>query len=115
MPLLVHSSHQNTQQRSIYLRDTPLELPQPTSLSAATIDLNSAGTIAQIRSSAIATPAKLNDTAELSRPTPLTPGHNVIAVNSSAPTTYLLVWITTLGNSGGKSRSDISEVTVQPR
>jgi hypothetical protein len=91
-----------------------LQLPEPTSLKAVTIDLDSTGTVAQIRSSANATPAKLSDTAELSPPTPLRPGHNVIRVNTSAaPTTFALVWISTLGTTGGKSHSDISEVTLQ--
>ena len=91
-----------------------LQLPGPTKLSAATIDLDSTGTIAQIRSSADGTPAKVSDTAELSPPTPLRPGHNVIPVNTSAaPTTFVLVWISTLGTTGGKSHSDISEVTLQ--
>ncbi len=91
-----------------------LQLPGPTSLHAVTIDLDSTGTVAQIRSSANATPAKLSDTAELSPPTPLRPGHNVIPINgSAAPTTFVLVWINTLGTTGGKSHSDISEVTVQ--
>ncbi|MDT5260435.1 MAG: hypothetical protein QOD10_5515 [Mycobacterium sp.] len=91
-----------------------LQLPQPTSLSAVSIDLDSTGTVAQIRSSANATPAKLGDTAELSPPTPLRPGHNVIPVNTSAaPTTFVLVWISTLGSAGGKSHSDIFEVTIQ--
>jgi hypothetical protein len=91
-----------------------LQLPEPTSLKAVTIDLDSTGTVAQIRSSANATPAKLSDTAELSPPTPLRPGHNVIRVNTSAaPTTFALVWISTLGTTGGNSHSDISEVTLQ--
>jgi hypothetical protein len=91
-----------------------LQLPQPTSLTAVAVDLDSTGTVAQIRSSPNATPAKLSDTAELSPPTPLRPGHNVIPVNSSAaPTTFVLVWISTLGTTGGKSHSDISEVTIQ--
>ncbi len=96
-----------------------LQLPEPTSLSGVTIDLDSTGTVAQIRSSPSATPAKLTDTAELSPPTPLRPGNNIIRVNSSIPTTFVLVWISTLGTTGGKSHSDISEVTlyraVQPR
>jgi hypothetical protein len=91
-----------------------LQLPEPTSLSAVTIDLDSTGTVAQILSSANTTPAKRSDTAELSPPTPLRPGHNVIPVNASAaPTTFVLVWISTLGTTGGKSHSDISEVTLQ--
>jgi len=52
-----------------------VQLAGPTSLSAVTIDLNSTGTVAQIRSSPSATPAKLGDTAELSPPTPVKPGH----------------------------------------
>jgi hypothetical protein len=90
-----------------------LQLPAPTSLSNVTVDLDSAGTVAQIRSSASATPAKLSDTAEISSPTPLLPGHNVIAVNNSAPTTFVLLWISTLGTTSGTSHSDISEVTLQ--
>jgi hypothetical protein len=92
-----------------------LQLPAPTSLAAVTIDLSSTGTVAQIRSSANPTPAKLSDTAELSPPTPLKPGHNVINVKASAPTTFVLVWISVLGTTGGKSHSDISEVTLQRR
>jgi putative peptidoglycan lipid II flippase len=90
-----------------------LQLPGPTSLSAVTIDLDSTGTVAQIRSAVSGTPAKLSDTAELSPLTPLRPGHNTIPVNASAPTTFVLLWITTLGITGGKSHSDISEVTLQ--
>jgi putative peptidoglycan lipid II flippase len=91
-----------------------LQLPEPTKLSAVTIDLDSTGTVVQIRSSPNATPAKPSDTAELSPPTPLRPGHNVIPVKTSAaPATFVLVWISTLGTTGGKSHSDISEVTIQ--
>lgn len=90
-----------------------LQLPGPASLSAVTIDLTSTGTVVQIRSSAGATPAKLTDTAELGAPTPLNPGHNVIPLKTSAPTTFVLVWISTLGSAEGKSHSDISEVTLQ--
>ena len=59
------------------------------------------------------TPAKLIDTTELSPPAALRPGHNVVPVTSSTPTTFVLVWISTLGSTGGKSRSDISELTLQ--
>ena len=41
------------------------------------------------------------------------PGYNSIPVKASAPTSYLLVWISTLGTTNGESRSDIAEVTVQ--
>lgn len=90
-----------------------LQLPEPTSLSAVTVDLDSTGTVAQIRSSAGAAPAKLSDTAELSPRTGLRPGHNVIAVNKPAPVTVVVLWISTLGKTGGKSHSDISELTLQ--
>jgi putative peptidoglycan lipid II flippase len=90
-----------------------LQLSEPTSLSAVTIDLDSIGTIAQIRSASSATPAKLSDTAELGPPTPLQTGHNVVPVNASAPTIFALIWISTLGTAGGTSHSDISEVTLQ--
>ena len=41
------------------------------------------------------------------------PGHNSIPVNASAPTSHLLVWISTLGTTNGESRSGLSEITVQ--
>ncbi|OBK15403.1 protein kinase family protein [Mycobacterium asiaticum] len=90
-----------------------LQLPEPTTLSAVTVDLDSTGSVLQIRSSPNATPGKLGDTAELSPPTAAHPGHNVIPVNVSAPTTFVLVWISTLGNTGGRSHSDISEIALQ--
>ena len=43
----------------------------------------------------------------------LKPGHNVIPVKAGAPTSNLLVWISTLGTTDGKSRADIFEITVQ--
>lgn len=90
-----------------------LQLAEPTSLSAVTVDLNSSGTVVQIRASASATPAKLSDTTELSPPAALQPGHHVIPVTTSTPTTFVLFWISTLGTTGGKSHSDISELTLQ--
>lgn len=90
-----------------------LQLPEATPLSAVTVDLNSTGTVVQIRSSSTATPAKLGDTAELTPPTALQPGHNVIPVKAPTPTTFVLVWISTLGNTGGRSHSDISEIALQ--
>ncbi|OBK17241.1 protein kinase family protein [Mycobacterium asiaticum] len=90
-----------------------VQLPEPATLSAVTIDLNSTGSVVQIRSSPTATPGKLGDTAELSPPTAVHPGHNVIPVTASAPTTFALIWISTLGTAGGRSHSDIAEVTLQ--
>lgn len=90
-----------------------LQLAEPTSLSAVAVDLNSSGTVVQIRASASATPARLSDTTELSAPAALPPGHRVIPITSSTPTTFVLFWISTLGTTGGKSHSDISELTLQ--
>ena len=63
-----------------------LQLSEPTVLSAVTIDLNSTGTVAQIRTSTGPTPAKLADTFGLTPPSPLQPGHNVIPVKASTST-----------------------------
>jgi putative peptidoglycan lipid II flippase len=90
-----------------------LRLPQPTVVGAVNIDLGSTGTKVQIRSSTTATPAKLDNTTALTQPVSMHPGHNTIPVKASAPTSYLLVWISTLGTTNGQSRTDISEVTVQ--
>jgi putative peptidoglycan lipid II flippase len=90
-----------------------LQLPKPTVVGAVNLDLASTGTKIQIRSSATATPAKLDDTTALTQPVAMQPGHNRIPVKASAPTSYLLVWISTLGTTNGESRTDISEVTVQ--
>jgi putative peptidoglycan lipid II flippase len=90
-----------------------LQLPKPTVVGAVTVDLASTGTKIQIRSSATSTPAKLGDTTALTQPVSMQPGHNSIPVKASAPTSYLLVWISTLGTTNGESRSDIAEVTVQ--
>jgi hypothetical protein len=90
-----------------------LQLPQPAALSAVTVDLDSAGTVVQVRSSPSATPARLADTTELTPPTPTQPGHNTIPVNNPKAAPNVLIWISTLGTTGGKSRSDISEITLQ--
>ena len=90
-----------------------LQLPKPTVVGAVNLDLASTGTKIQIRSSATATPGKLNDTTALTQPAAMKPGHNSIPVKASAPTSYLLVWIPTLGTTNGDSRSGLSEITVQ--
>ncbi len=92
-----------------------LQLPQPTVVGAVNVDLASSGTKIQIRSSATATPGKLDDTKVLSQPTPMHPGHNTIPVNAASPTQYVLVWISTLGTENGVSRASLSEVTVQAK
>jgi putative peptidoglycan lipid II flippase len=92
-----------------------LQLPQPTAVGTVTVDLASTGTKVQIRSSATATPGKLEDTTALTQPMSMHPGHNSIPVKASSPTTYLLVWISTLGTTNGESRSGFSEITVQAK
>jgi putative peptidoglycan lipid II flippase len=90
-----------------------LQLPKPTVVGAVTVNLASTGTKIQIRSSATSTPAKLDDTTALTYPVSMQPGHNSIPVKASLPTSYLLVWISTLGTTNGESRSGIADVTVQ--
>ncbi len=90
-----------------------LQLPQPTVVSAVTVDLDSTGTVVQVRAAANNTPRTLADTTELSSPTPMQPGRNRIPVNTSAPVPDVVVWISTLGSSDGKSRAAISEIELQ--
>jgi putative peptidoglycan lipid II flippase len=90
-----------------------LQLPNPTVVGAVTIDTPSTGTKVEIRSASTPSPATLEDTQVLTPATALKPGHNVIKVSTSTPTSNLLVWISTLGTTDGKSRAEISEITVQ--
>ena len=79
----------------------------------STVDVSSTGTKIQIRVVGDV------DTGKAGRhhcadPTDVDhPGHNSIPVNEPAPTSNLLVWISTLGSTDGKSRAAISEITVQ--
>ena len=75
-----------------------LQLPQPTTVGSVNVGVTSTGTQIQIRSSTTATPATLEDTTALTQPTSVQPGHNTITVNAAAPTSYVLVWISTLGS-----------------
>ncbi|MGD1172581.1 murein biosynthesis integral membrane protein MurJ [Mycobacterium seoulense] len=90
-----------------------LQLPNPTVVGQVSIDTPSSGTKVEIRSSATASPASLNDTTVLAQAFTLKPGHNVIPVRSGSPTSNLLVWISTLGTTNGKSQAGFSEITVQ--
>ncbi len=90
-----------------------LQLPSPTVVGAVSIDISSTGTQVELRSSSTPTPSKLEDTKVLMPPATLKPGHNTIAVKAAAPTSNLLVWITTLGTTDDKSRAAISEIKVQ--
>jgi putative peptidoglycan lipid II flippase len=90
-----------------------LQLPTPTVVGAVNIDVASTGTKVEIRSASTPTPPTLDDTKVLTPATELKPGHNVIKVDSSAATSNLLVWISTLGTLDGKSCAQISEITIQ--
>ncbi|MEK0974694.1 murein biosynthesis protein MurJ, partial [Mycobacterium ulcerans] len=90
-----------------------LQLPQPTVVGSVTLDVPSTGTNVEIRSSPTPNPSKLDDTTVLTSATALKPGSNTIAVNASSPTSNLLVWISTLGTTDGKSRSAISQLTIR--
>jgi putative peptidoglycan lipid II flippase len=92
-----------------------LQLPQPTVVGAVNVDVPSTGTKIQIRSSATAKPGRLDDTTALTQPATVQPGHNTIQVNASSPTSYVLVWISTMGSTNGQSRTGLSEVTVQAK
>ena len=90
-----------------------LQLPKPTVVGAVTIDIAGTGTKVEIRSASTASPSRLEDTTVLTSATALKPGRNVIPVKASSPTSNLLVWISTLGTTNGKSEASISEITVQ--
>ncbi|OBF23100.1 lipid II flippase MurJ [Mycobacterium sp. ACS4331] len=89
-----------------------LTLPEPITLGSVTVDVTSTGTAVQIRSSSTSSPSSLEDTTALTEPTTLQRGKNTIEVNASEPTSNVLVWISTLGTVDGKSRTDISEITL---
>jgi putative peptidoglycan lipid II flippase len=90
-----------------------LQLPQPTTVGSVSLTVPSTGTRVQIRSASTANPANLDDTTVLTPATALQPGANTIQVNAKAPTTYLLVWISTMGTTDGKNRTEISGLTVK--
>ena len=92
-----------------------LQLPEPATIGSVTINLNSTGTSVQIRSADTATPSSLEDTTALTDPTPLKPGSNTIEVPDAQPTSNVLVWVSTLGQVSGESRSDIAEITLNAR
>ena len=90
-----------------------LQLPRPTAIASVTLDVSSTGTAVQIRGSDSANPAALEDTTALTDPTTLKTGSNTIEIANPEATPYVLVWISTLGTVDGKSRSDISEITLR--
>ncbi|WP_144206769.1 murein biosynthesis integral membrane protein MurJ [Mycobacterium tilburgii] len=90
-----------------------LQLPSPTAVGSVSIDTPSTGTRVEIRSSSSPSPVRLEDTSLLVPAIALKPGHNTIPVRSGAKTSTVLVWITTLGNTDGKNRSELSNITIQ--
>jgi putative peptidoglycan lipid II flippase len=90
-----------------------LQLPSPTVVGQVGIDTPSTGTKVEIRSASTPTPSKLEDTTVLAPAFALKPGHNVIPVRAGSPTSNLLVWISTLGTTNGKSQAGLSEIKVQ--
>jgi putative peptidoglycan lipid II flippase len=90
-----------------------LQLPEATKLSAVNVNLSSTGTKIQIRSAATDSPGSLADTVKLTEPISVQPGTNRIPVTMSSPTSYVLVWIATLGTTDGESRSDIFEIGLE--
>jgi putative peptidoglycan lipid II flippase len=90
-----------------------LQLPHPTPLSAVTVDLNSTGTIVEIRAARSGAPKAVAETTELAPPTPMQPGRNRITITQPDPVSTVLVWISKLGTADGENRSAISEIEVQ--
>jgi putative peptidoglycan lipid II flippase len=89
-----------------------LQLAQPVTLGSVDVGVTSTGTQIQIRSSTSANPTSLDDTVALTQPTSVQAGNNTIKVNATSPTSNVLVWISTLGSVDGKSRTDITEITL---
>ncbi|CAJ1506549.1 murein biosynthesis integral membrane protein MurJ [[Mycobacterium] kokjensenii] len=89
-----------------------LQLPKPTVIGTVSINVSSTGTRVELRSASTPKPTRLEDTTLLAPAKALQPGPNKITADSSAPTSNLLVWISTMGNTGGESRTQISEITI---
>lgn len=89
-----------------------LQLAQPTKLESVDIGITSTGTKIQIRSATDPDPGSLEDTVALTEPTAVRPGTNTIKVDSDTATSHVLVWISTLGTVDGKSRTDITDITL---
>jgi putative peptidoglycan lipid II flippase len=90
-----------------------VRLARPAAVNAVMVDLNSTGTVVQVRAAASDSPKELAETTELAPPTPMRPGRNRIQVASADPISNVLVWISTLGSTDGKSRAAISEIELQ--
>lgn len=85
-----------------------LQLPQPVVLENVQLTVPSSGTSIEIRSATTMNPATVTDTTALTPPVSLQPGLNTIAVDNAEPTSYVLVWISTLGITDDENRTEIS-------
>jgi putative peptidoglycan lipid II flippase len=90
-----------------------LQLPSATRVASVSLGVTSTGTQVQIRSASSASPSSLDATTALTQPQTLQTGQNTIQVNSTEPTSNLLVWISKMGSTDGQSRTDINEITVR--
>ena len=90
-----------------------LQLPEPTVVGSVTVSVSSTGTEVEIRSATSQSPASLDDTTLLDGPVALERGENTISVPTAQATSYLLVWISTMGQTNGQSRTSISDITVR--
>ena len=90
-----------------------LQLPDPTVVGSVTLTVPSTGTKVQIRSATSSSPTSLDDTVALTQPTSLNAGSNTIQVPSAPPTSHLLVWISTMGQTDGKNKTALSDITVR--
>jgi putative peptidoglycan lipid II flippase len=90
-----------------------LQLPQAVSPTSVSLNVTSTGTQIQIRSAQSANPASLDDTKALTQPMLMQTGNNTIAISNASPTSYVLVWISTLGTVDGKSKTDLSNIVVK--
>lgn len=90
-----------------------LQLPKSVSPTSVSLNVTSTGTQIQIRSAQSANPASLDDTKALTQPMLMQSGNNTIAISNASSTSYVLVWISTLGTVDGKSKTDLSNIVVK--
>jgi hypothetical protein len=88
------------------------QLPKPMALSSITITSITPGTVVEIRSAA-STTVPLSSAPVLATAT-LGDGATTIPLHSTAPTPYILVWITQMTPEGSGYGSAISEISCQP-
>ncbi|MGE2722503.1 protein kinase family protein [Mycolicibacterium celeriflavum] len=89
-----------------------IALREPATISAVTVDQNSAGSLIQVRGTENPDPKGLADTVELTPPTPVEPGVTRIPLTDPRPVSRVVVWITKLGSADGQNRAAIAEIGV---